>query len=138
MSRREMRIIIALLYVWLGIGVGILIGALLKDASAWAPSQAVAGALDDAALREGIVPACLWSIAYRESRYLPWVDNFQGSGAAGLFQFMPGTWRFYAPQAGYSGDPALRYDAWAAAHVAAWMIARPRQTGGLSHWGGRC
>lgn len=31
-------------------------------------------------------------IAHRESRFHPWVCNSQGSGACGLFQFMPGTY----------------------------------------------
>lgn len=100
-------------------------------------SPEVAYALQHAALEEGVSAPCLRTIAWRESRYRPWVDNFQGSGAAGLMQFMAGTWRAFAGQAGYSTHPSARYDPWAAAHVAAWMIARP-WTGGLRHWGGRC
>ena len=64
--------------------------------------------------------------------YQPWQDNWQGSGAAGLMQFMPGTWRWMSRQAGYAG--ASPYDPWSAAHVAAWAI----RNGYLSHRGGGC
>ena len=100
-------------------------------------SPEVAYALEHAAAHEGVSPLCLRNIAWRESRFLPRVDNFQGSGAAGLMQFMARTWRAFAGQAGFSPHPGARYDAWSAAHVAAWMIARP-WTGGLRHWGGWC
>jgi soluble lytic murein transglycosylase-like protein len=95
-----------------------------------AQSAEVATALNHAAAEYGVSSRCLWNIAWRESRYTPWVNNRQGSGAAGLMQFMPGTWRWMSTQAGYGG--ASVYDAWSAAHVAAWAIAH----GYLSHWGG--
>ena len=102
-----------------------------------AQSQEVAYALDHAADTYGVSRRCLWNVARRESRFRPWVDNAQGSGAAGLMQFKDGTWRFMSWAAGYGG--ASVYDAWAAAHVAAWAIANPEPSqGGLRHWGGWC
>jgi len=97
-----------------------------------AQSAEVAYALDHAAAEYGVAPRCLYAIAWRESRYLPWVNNYQGSGARGLMQFMPRTYAWMSAQAGYAGTSP--YDAWSAAHVAAWAISR----GYLSHWGGRC
>jgi soluble lytic murein transglycosylase-like protein len=102
----------------------------LSCAPTRAQSAEVANALNHAAAEYGVAPRCLWNIAWRESRYLPWVDNRQGSGARGLMQFMPGTYRWMSAQAGYAGTSP--YDAWSAAHVAAWAIAH----GYLSHWGG--
>lgn len=125
---------------WRTWGLGFVAGAALASwltlscAPGRAQSAEVAYALQSASVTEGVSYWCLHRIAKRESRFLPLVNNYQGSGAAGLFQFMPGTWRQNAPQAGYWGDPAARYDYWAAAHVAAWMIARP-WTGALGHWG---
>jgi soluble lytic murein transglycosylase-like protein len=102
-----------------------------------AQSAEVATAIAVAAQEHGVSEWCLRRIAWRESRFDPWANNFQGSGAAGLMQFMPRLWQWAAPQAGYSPVLALRYDASAAARVAAWVIAHP-WTGGLRHWGGYC
>lgn len=123
---------------WRTWGLGFIAGAALASwltlscAPGRAQSAEVAYALDHAADTYGVSRRCLWNIAYRESRYLPWVDNFQGSGARGLMQFKDGTYRFMSTQAGYAGSSP--YDAWSAAHVAAWAI----RNGYLSHWGGRC
>jgi len=123
---------------WRTWGLGFVAGAALASyltlscAPGRAQSAEVASALDHAAAEYGVAPRCLWSIAWRESRYTPWINNQQGSGAAGLMQFMPGTWRWMSAQAGYGG--ASVYDAWSAAHVAAWAI----RNGYLSHWGGWC
>lgn len=64
-----------------------------------------------------------YAIAYRESRFDPRVTN-SSSGAAGLFQFMPGTWAStpYRNKSPYSPK-------WAALG-AMWMWDR----GGISHW----
>ena len=95
---------------------------------------AVAAALDHAAATYGVSGRCLWTIARRESRFRPWVDNAQGSGARGLMQFKDGTWSTLSRRAGYGG--ASVYDPWAAAHVTAWAIANPGPSeGGLRHWG---
>jgi soluble lytic murein transglycosylase-like protein len=123
---------------WRSWGWGFIAGAVLASyvtlscAPGRAQSAEVAYALDHAAAEYGVSRRCLWNLAYRESRYLPWVDNSQGSGARGLMQFKDGTYRFMSAQAGYAGTSP--YDAWSAAHVAAWAI----RNGYLSHWGGRC
>jgi soluble lytic murein transglycosylase-like protein len=120
---------------------GLIAGTYLSAAAiqGHAQSAEVAYALDHAADANGVNRRCLWNIARRESGFRPWVDNYQGSGAGGLMQFKPGTYRWMAGMAGYPSDPGWRYDAWAAAHVAAWAIANPRASqGGLSHWGGWC
>jgi resuscitation-promoting factor RpfB len=59
-------------------------------------------------------------VAYCESKFNPGAYN--ASGAAGLFQFMPGTWAANSVRAGYAG--ASVYDPVASANVAAWMFAR--------------
>lgn len=124
-------------------GLGFLAGTVLASwltlscAAGHAQSAEVAYALDHAAAEYGVAPRCLWTIARRESRFLPWVDNYQGSGARGLMQFKDATWRFMSWAAGYGG--ASVYDAWSAAHVASWAIANPGASqGGLRHWGGWC
>ena len=122
---------------WKTWGLGFVAGAVLASyltlscAPSGAQSAEVAYALDHAASEHHVSVECLKRIAWRESRFLPWVTN-RTSGAAGLMQFMPGTWRWMSGQAGYGG--ASPYSAWASAHVAAWAISR----GYLSHWGGRC
>jgi soluble lytic murein transglycosylase-like protein len=109
----------------------------LSCAPARAQSADVADALDHAAAEYGVAPSCLWTIARRESRFLPWVDNRQGSGARGLMQFKDRTWAFMSRMAGYGGWSV--YSAWAASHTAAWAIANPGPSqGGLRHWGGWC
>lgn len=64
-----------------------------------------------------------YAIAHRESRFNPKVTN-SSSGAAGLYQFMPGTWAStpYRKKSVYSPK-------WAALG-AMWMWSR----GGYSHW----
>ena len=102
-----------------------------------AQSAEVAAALRAAAVTYGVDEGCLRAIAWRESRFTPGIDNLQGSGAQGLMQFMPPTWRWMSSHAGYGGGSP--YDPWAAAHVAAWAISHPYESqGGLRHWGGWC
>lgn len=115
-----------------GICAGLYLGAVVREGHA--QTAEVEAALRSAAATEHVAYRCLRDIAWAESRFRPLVDNYQGSGAAGLFQFKAGTWRENAPRAGYDRDPAARYQPWPAAHVAAWMIARP-WTGALGHWG---
>jgi soluble lytic murein transglycosylase-like protein len=64
-------------------------------------------------------------VAERESRFNPNICNTQGSGACGLFQFMPGTWAA-TPYGHYSV-----FDARANALAWAWAWSR----GWQSHWG---
>jgi soluble lytic murein transglycosylase-like protein len=120
-------------YVW-----GFVAGATLATyvAVSCAPTHAqspdVAYALEHASAEYGVSLGCLRAIAWRESRFLPQVTNAR-SGAAGLMQFLPSTWRTLSRWAGYGGASA--YDPWSAAHVAAWTISQP-WTGGVRHWGG--
>lgn len=74
----------------------------------------------DAAAAQGADPDQLVRVAYCESRFNPGAYN--ASGAAGLFQFMPGTWAANSVRAGYAG--ASVYDPVASANVAAWMFVR--------------
>lgn len=74
----------------------------------------------EAAAAHGVDPEQLVRVAYCESRFNPGAYN--ASGAAGLFQFMPGTWAANSVRAGYAG--ASVYDPVASANVAAWMFAR--------------
>ncbi len=64
-----------------------------------------------------------YAIAFRESRFNPRVTN-SSSGAAGLYQFMPGTWAHtpYRKKSVYSPK-------WASLG-AMWMWSK----GGYSHW----
>jgi hypothetical protein len=99
-----------------------------------AQSAEVEAALRSASATYGVSYGCLRSIAWRESRFLSGVTNPR-SGAAGLMQYLSGTWATLSRWAGYEG--ASPYDPWASAHVAAWAIANP-WSGGLAHWGNRC
>lgn len=120
-----------------GLLAGMYLTAVVREGHA--QSAEVAAALNHAADTYGVSRTCLWNIAFRESRYQPWQDNWQSSGAAGLMQFKAGTYRFMAAVAGYPSDPSYRYNSWWAAHVAAWAIANPGLSqGGLRHWGGWC
>ncbi len=74
----------------------------------------------EAAAAQGANADQLVRVAYCESRFNPGAYN--ASGAAGLFQFMPGTWAANSVRAGFGG--ASVYDPVAAANVAGWMFAR--------------
>jgi resuscitation-promoting factor RpfB len=74
----------------------------------------------EAAAAHGVDPEQLVRVAYCESRFNPGAYN--ASGAAGLFQFMPGTWAVNSVRAGYAGGNV--FDPVASANVAAWMFAR--------------
>jgi uncharacterized protein YabE (DUF348 family) len=74
----------------------------------------------EAAAAQGADADQLVRVGYCESRFNPGAYN--ASGAAGLFQFMPGTWAANSVRAGYAG--ASVYDPVASANVAAWMFAR--------------
>lgn len=117
-----------------GICAGLYLGAVVREGHA--QTAEVTHALNHAADSQGVPRSCLWNIARRETggTFWPWVTN-QRSGAAGLLQYLPSSWRNLARWAGYEGHSP--YDPWAAAHVAAFTIAHP-WTGGLNHWGGYC
>ena len=77
--------------------------------------QAIMGA----AHRHGVDPESLKTIAMLESRGDPTAENTRGSGAAGLFQFMPGTAQEFGVQ-----DP---FDPVQSAEGAARMTARHQE-----------
>jgi hypothetical protein len=70
--------------------------------------------ITEAAWRYGQSPAAMIAVARCESELNPKAYN-RSSGASGLFQFLPSTWRS-TPYANYS-----IFNAWASANAAAWM-----------------
>jgi len=124
---------------WWHWGLGFLAGAALASyltlscAGGSAQSVEVADALEHASAEYGVSLGCLRNLAWRESRFTPWVTN--ASGHRGLFQYADRTWWTMSRWAGFSG--ASPYDPYAAAMVTAFALSHP-WTGGLSHWGGRC
>ena len=76
--------------------------------------NAIVDIITAAALEYGQSPAEMLRVARCESNLDPSAYNPR-SGASGLFQFLPGTWRT-TPFAGYS-----IFDPWASANAAAWM-----------------
>ena len=83
-------------------------------------------ALTLASIVYGVPKYQLEFVARRESHFIPWIYNGQGSGACGLFQFMPGT---------YGGTPYAKAgflctNPYANALAAGWMVSR----GGWGPW----
>ena len=76
--------------------------------------NAIVDIITDAANRYGQSPTAMLAIARCESGLDPNAYN-RSSGASGLFQFLPGTWRT-TPYASSS-----IFDPWANANAAAWM-----------------
>ena len=107
--------------------------ALVLGVCLW-PSPQVASAqqadvlavIDGAARRWGLTPRFMRCLASRESAYRPRATS--RAGAMGLYQFTARTWRANAPRYGRRGHSL--YEAQAAAHVAAGMIAQ----GMVGHW----
>jgi soluble lytic murein transglycosylase-like protein len=86
----------------------------------------VLAAIDGAARRWGLTPRFMRCLAARESAFRPRITS--RAGAMGLYQFTAPTWRANAPRYGFRGRSP--YEAQAAAHVAAGMIAH----GLVKHW----
>jgi len=115
------RIVVSLAAALVLCGVG---GASPPTASA---QQAdILAAIDGAARRWGLTPRFLRCLAARESAFRPRVTS--RAGAMGLYQFTAKTWQANAPRYGFRGHSP--YEARAAAHVAAGMIAN----GLVRHW----
>jgi len=93
---------------------------------AGAQSPEVAEAIADAARTYGVSEGWLRRIARCESGFRPGVTS--RGGHAGLYQFAWPTWAWMSRQAGYEGTSP--YEAWPAAHVAAWALSR----GYARHW----
>jgi hypothetical protein len=73
----------------------------------------------------GLPRAWAWRVAWCESRYDPLAYN-RRSGAAGLYQFLPSTWRA-TPQGRAGLSP---FDPYANAAAAAWLY----RTAGPGQW----
>lgn len=82
-----------------------------------------------AAAYYGVSSRVMLEISWTESRHGYYVYNLAGSGAVGVFQFMPGTWVWASRRSGYAGYPATDIEAniW----TAAWLLSTP---GGICHW----
>ena len=87
----------------------------------------VTAIIQSAAAAWGADASQMLRVAYCESHYNPYAVN-ASSGAAGLFQFLPSTWAYQSPRAGYGG--ASPFDPVANANTAAMMFAR----GQASQW----
>jgi soluble lytic murein transglycosylase-like protein len=89
------------------------------------------------AINYHLSPDYMWSIALCESGGDPYISNAEGSGAVGLFQFMPATYAAF--REALNNDPTLApglsafdpeyrdmfaNDGEAEAHLAAWMFYR--------------
>ena len=89
-------------------------------AGAGAQSPEVAEAIASAAATYGVSEARLRCLAWRESRF--WPGAYNRAGYHGLFQYDWPTWAYGSRLAGFEGHSP--YDAWAAAHTTALLIAR--------------
>ena len=58
------------------------------------------------AAEEGVDPYLLWTIAYNETRFRPWLRSY--AGAEGLMQFIPATAARFNLFNPYQPDPAIR------------------------------
>lgn len=85
-----------------------------------ATGNAIVDIITAAAIEYGQSPAAMLAVARCESNLDPAVVN-RSSGASGLFQFLPGTWRT-TPFKTYS-----IFDPWANANAAAWMWQQGRR-----------
>ena len=92
-------------------------------------TQSVPELIDQAATEWGIPWAAghLRRISWCESKWFPGAYN-RSSGAAGVFQFLPGTWRYASRAAGFGG--ASVFDAVANVWSATWLY----RTDGPRHW----
>ena len=77
----------------------------------------------DAAGRYGVSGEWILNTADCESGLDPWAYNAV-TGDCGVFQFSPATW------AEWGGDPAVIWDVWSQAEMAAWAFS----VGMHSHW----
>ena len=93
------------------------------------PTTRVAAAIHHAALFYGVSESEMRSVAQCESRFSPTAVNPHavngGEHSAGLFQFLPSTWR-HTPYANRS-----IFDPWWNALAAAWLV---RHDGGWREW----
>jgi len=115
---------------WLNWSLGFLAGAALASyltlscATSGAQSLEVADAIEYG-VSLGLPRAWAYRVAWCESRYTAGAYN-RWSGASGLFQFIPSTWRA-TPQGRAGLSP---FDPYASAAAAAWLY----RVGGPGHW----
>jgi hypothetical protein len=90
-------------------------------------TQSVPELIDQAAAASGVPAWRMLRIARCESGYLVLAVN-RRSGAAGVYQYLPATWRWMSAQAGFGG--ASVFDAVANVWTAAWAFSH----GYWAHW----
>jgi Transglycosylase SLT domain len=118
---------------WWHWGLGFIAGSVLATfvtlSCATSHGQSVPELIDQAAAYEGIPWAAghLKRIAFCESRFWPLAYN-RSSGAAGVFQMLPSTWRWVSRASGWVG--ASVFDAVANVYGGAWLY----RVGGPRHW----
>ena len=116
---------------WVHYGWGFLAGAALASyltlSCVPTDAQSVPDLIDAYAARYGVPAWRAHKIARCESGYLN-VPNARGSGASGVFQFMPRTWAWAAPAAGWAGYSV--WDVEANVATALWLMARNQ----WRHW----
>lgn len=64
------------------------------------------GAIADASRKEGVDPLVLWTIAYNETRFRPWLTS--PKNAKGMMQFMPATASRYGLADPYEPETSIR------------------------------
>jgi hypothetical protein len=92
-----------------------------------AEAQSVPALIDHYAAQNGVSAWRARNIAWCESRFLN-VPNRQGSGAAGIYQFMPRTFAWASHAAGWGGYSVWHVEANVA--TALWLMGQ----GQWSHW----
>lgn len=112
------RILVAAAFV-----AGMACGGLVRAGLGLTQSEEVTQAIE-AGIAAGLPRSWAYRVAWCESRYQPSATN-RWSGAAGVYQFLPSTWRS-TPQGRAGLSP---YDPYANALAAAWLYrtAGPRQ-----------
>lgn len=111
----------------LGFLAGSVLASYLTLSCAVGHGQSVPDLIDHYALVERVPSWRARAVAWCESRFLN-VPNRQGSGASGVFQFMPRTWAWASHQAGWGGFSVWSVEANVA--VALWLMGR----GQWQHW----
>jgi len=110
----------------LGFTAGVVLASYLtlSCASSKAQSAEVVDAIEYG-ISMGLPPAWAWRVSRCESGWYAGAYN-RSSGASGLFQFIPSTWRA-TPQGRAGLSP---FDPYANAEAAAWLY----RVGGPRHW----
>src|SRR5262245_28963853 len=110
----------------LGFTAGCVLASYLTLSCATGHGQTVPELIDQAAAEYGVPAWRMHRVARCESGYFAGALN-RASGAAGVYQWVPSTWRTAAPAAGFFGSSP--FDAVANVYTAAHWMAR-----GMWHW----